>query len=39
MLYDGDGNRVFKTVAGVTTGYMVDDRNPTYEANCWAPRA
>ena len=31
MLYDGDGNRnrVFKTVAGVTTGYMVDDRNPT----------
>ena len=29
MLHDGDGNRVFKTVAGVTTGYMVDDRNPT----------
>jgi len=29
LKYDGDGNRVFKTVAGVTTGYMVDDRNPT----------
>lgn len=29
MLYDGDGSRTFKTVAGVTTGYLVDDRNPT----------
>jgi hypothetical protein len=27
--YDGDGNRIFKTVAGVTTGYLLDDRNPT----------
>ncbi len=29
MVYDGDGNRVSKTVAGVTTRYLVDDRNPT----------
>jgi len=27
--YDGDGNRVAKTVSGVTTFYLVDDRNPT----------
>ena len=29
--YDGDGNRVKKTVAatGVTTYYLVDDRNPS----------
>jgi hypothetical protein len=27
--YDGDGNRIFKTVAGVTTGYLLDDRTPT----------
>ena len=27
--YDGDGNRLFKTVAGVTTGYIIDDRSPT----------
>ena len=27
--YDGDGNRLFKTVAGVTTGYILDDRSPT----------
>lgn len=27
--YDGDGNRVFKTVAGVTTSYLLDDRSPT----------
>jgi len=27
--YDGDGNRVAKTVSGVTTLYLVDDRNPT----------
>jgi hypothetical protein len=27
--YDGDGNRIFKTVAGVTTGYLLDDRSPT----------
>ena len=25
----GDGNRIFKTVAGVTTGYLLDDRSPT----------
>jgi RHS repeat-associated protein len=29
IVYDGDGNRVAKTVGGVTTRYLVDDRNPT----------
>ncbi|MGA3080440.1 MAG: RHS repeat-associated core domain-containing protein, partial [Terracidiphilus sp.] len=29
MIYDGDGNRVAKTVGGVTTQYLVDDLNPT----------
>jgi RHS repeat-associated protein len=29
LLYDGWGNRVAKTVAGVTTRYLVDDLNPT----------
>lgn len=29
VVYDGDGNRVAKTVAGMTTQYLVDDRNPT----------
>ena len=29
MVYDGDGNRVGKTVNGVTTYYLVDDLNPT----------
>jgi hypothetical protein len=29
MVYDGDGNRVRKTVAGVTTKYLVDTLNPT----------
>jgi RHS repeat-associated protein len=29
LLYDGDGNRVSKTVNGVTTKYLVDDNNPT----------
>ncbi|MBI5385968.1 MAG: tandem-95 repeat protein [Verrucomicrobia bacterium] len=29
LVYDGDGNRVKKTVNGVTTCYLVDDRNPT----------
>ena len=29
LVYDGDGNRVAKTVAGVTTLYLVDDLNPT----------
>jgi RHS repeat-associated protein len=27
--YDGDGNRVKKTVGGTTTYYLVDDRNPS----------
>ena len=27
--YDGDGNRVAKTVDGVTTRYLIDDLNPT----------
>jgi YD repeat-containing protein len=29
MVYDGDGNRVKKTVGGVTTKYLVDTLNPT----------
>jgi RHS repeat-associated protein len=29
IVYDGDGNRVAKTAAGVTTQYLVDDLNPT----------
>jgi RHS repeat-associated protein len=29
IVYDGDGNRVAKTVSGVTTQYLVDDLNPT----------
>jgi YD repeat-containing protein len=29
MVYDGDGSRVAKTVAGSTTRYLVDDLNPT----------
>jgi RHS repeat-associated protein len=29
IVYDGDGNRVRKTVAGVTTLFLVDDQNPT----------
>lgn len=29
ITYDGDGNRVAKTAGGVTTKYLVDDRNPT----------
>jgi RHS repeat-associated protein len=28
IVYDGDGNRVMKTVGGVTTRYLVDDLNP-----------
>jgi RHS repeat-associated protein len=29
LVYDGDGNRVAKTVNGVTTKFLVDDNNPT----------
>jgi len=29
IVYDGDGNRVQKTVDGVTTSYLSDDLNPT----------
>ncbi|HEY6972242.1 MAG TPA: RHS repeat-associated core domain-containing protein [Candidatus Angelobacter sp.] len=29
VVYDGDGNRVSETVAGVTTTYLVDTLNPT----------
>jgi RHS repeat-associated protein len=29
IAYDGDGNRVSKTVGGVTTRYLVDENNPT----------
>jgi RHS repeat-associated protein len=28
-VYDGDGNRVAKTIGGVTTNYLVDTLNPT----------
>jgi RHS repeat-associated protein len=29
IVYDGDGNRVSETVAGVTTNFLVDTQNPT----------
>jgi len=29
LVYDGDGNRVSETVAGVTTSYLVANQNPT----------
>jgi hypothetical protein len=29
IIYDGDGNRVLKTVGGVTTNYLVDTNNLT----------
>jgi len=29
MVYDGDGNRVSETAAGVTTKYLIDTLNPT----------
>jgi RHS repeat-associated protein len=29
IVYDGGGNRVSKTVGGLTTYYLVDDRNPS----------
>jgi RHS repeat-associated protein len=29
IIYDGDGNRVSKTVAGVNTKFLVDEANPT----------
>jgi RHS repeat-associated protein len=29
IVYDGDGNRVSKTVGGVTAKYLVDDLNPS----------
>jgi RHS repeat-associated protein len=29
LVYDGDGNRVAKTLAGATTQYLVDNLNPT----------
>jgi len=29
MVYDGDGNRISKTVAGVTVNYLADPQNPT----------
>jgi hypothetical protein len=29
IVYDGDGNRVSKTVNGITTTYLVDTQNPT----------
>ena len=29
IMYDGDGNRVAKSVNGVVTRYLVNDLNPT----------
>ena len=29
IVYDGDGNKVRETVNGITTSYLIDDRNPT----------
>ena len=29
IVYDGDGNLAAKTVNGVTTRYLVNDKNPT----------
>jgi RHS repeat-associated protein len=29
LIYDGDGNRVAKTIGSATTQYLVDDLNPT----------
>lgn len=29
LQYDGDGNRVSETAGGVTTKFLVDDKNPT----------
>jgi RHS repeat-associated protein len=29
ITYDGDGNRVSKTIGGTTTYYLLDDRNPS----------
>ncbi len=29
ITYDTDGNRISKTVGGITTTYLVDDQNPT----------
>ena len=29
LVYDGDGNRIRKTVSGTVTSYLVDDLNPT----------
>ncbi len=29
IIYDGDGQRIFKNASGVMTYYLMDDRNPT----------
>ena len=39
IVYDGDGNRVSKTVGGVTTLYLVDTQNPTGYAQVIAEEA
>ncbi len=36
IIYDGDGNRVQETVAGVTTKYLVGEVNPTGYAQVFA---
>ncbi len=39
LSYDADGNRVTKTVNGVTTYYLVENRNPTGYAQVMEERA
>jgi hypothetical protein len=38
IVYDGDGNRVAKTVNGVMTRYLVDAKNPTGYAQAGGAR-
>jgi YD repeat-containing protein len=37
FVYDGDGNRVAKTVGGVTTSFLADTNNPTGYAQAGGP--
>src|SRR5262249_483993 len=39
LVYDGDGNRVAESIGGVTTTYLVDDRNPTGQAQVLEERS
>lgn len=43
IAYDGDGNRVARTVGAVTTHFLVDENNPTgwpqvFEEQTWIPQ-